>query len=193
MTHKQINPYQKNIIIVGSIIGFVLLGIIGAWYGSTTGMKKVVSMQEETETYVQNHSSDLQIIVTDIFDEARDCLDQKCRDNVSQEIFVNLPSFEELENRESTYFVRMRDENTLEKLYLSGQYAVNYVDTDGEKEVKELLNGKKENLNQGKTRWFNTPAPDMIYLEDLPSEFETIVPIQENETVQGAMVRLYGD
>lgn len=92
----------------------------------------------------------------------------------------------------STYFIKIIENNTIEKLFLHGQWKNEPIDTPGERKVLRYLsnNQSKEYLKGFRidADWSN-----MRQLSDYYSESEIIIPFKNNNQILGAVVKVYGD
>ena len=109
-------------------------------------------------------------------------------------------------NREPIYFIKLKNEDTIQKMYQGGGFKEESVDTDGERMVVEMLRGNKDpfaypqyNCCGGDDIIPEIPfssffLPERRYLKDFPSEIEHILLVRnDNNEILGGVVYLYGD
>jgi hypothetical protein len=168
-----------------------------------------IRMRAQTCKYISQNQAGLEILFTDIFDQAAACrslpleINQiACRQTIPTQIYAHIATGkDELTNFSSTYFVRLdpHDPDQLQKLFLSGNLVNEPINTPGERQVEQLLTGQRRSLpsyrlldpvgNPLHHRYFNDR-----YLKDFYSELEIIVPYQcDHNHTTGAIVRLYAD
>jgi hypothetical protein len=114
-------------------------------------------------------------------------------------IFSELRGLEGLEYKESTYFIRLKDENTIEKLFLSGKYTTAQSPQAKEKKVLALLKDKRGAICDegwkidGNELEEGFSGSRMRYLYDMFSEAEILIPVRHDGRVIGAIVKAWGD
>lgn len=87
------------------------------------------------------------------------------------------------------YFITVEDDK-ISKLFFSGDLKIETIDTEGERQVQDLLLGKRSDLYGIQA---NISGFEMTYLHDLLSEAEVIVPYMLGNQIVGGIVFLHGD
>lgn len=183
---------------------------------------------QQGKLFIYKNQDNFHYVLTTVFDKAANCHSElasasallTCQEEVSSEIHTKLPHLDQ-ENK-SLYFIRLRDKNRIEKLFLSGKYSfLNYPIVDATKcykpypgarelcmsnhqqnvqlkRVISLLNGWGIQLPTFSSRFMetvrsNSASTNWFFLLDFPSEYEIIIPYKRNGEVVGALVRLHGD
>lgn len=180
-------------IIIKLIIIILIPVIVLIYFLLQDGIKPINTEYNQTLEYVYTNKITVNNIFTTVFNEAKNCsrkysaaCKEKNRRNL-EKYFINSC---QLDFCYSTYFIRLSNDNKLEKLFLSGDYKLEFINSIGEKIVSNFLqNNQKKLMGFRINEMFST----MHYLNDLYSEAEIIVPIIVDNKKLGAFVRLYGD
>lgn len=141
---------------------------------------------------VKKDENSVNFIFTALFDKAKDCRDPECQKRVSDELHQKLIHFKDISYYEGTYFIRLNSSGKIEKLFLNGEWKEESVDTPGEKTVYAFLKNPR-GRNYLKGFRINEYYSNMVYLADLYSEAEIIMPVIIDNKVIGAIVKAYGD
>lgn len=171
-------------------------------------------------SWLEMNKDKLMYIYTDVFPRAKECnengtnkirqTDQNCEPVARQLIDDNLASTLSYENgwvgRLPIFFIRLKNKDTIEKLYQDGNYYEENVDTQGEKMVVQMLQGKRDPFAYPQYNCcggdditpeipiFSLFLPSRIYLKDFYTEIEHIYLIRnEKDEIVGGLVYLYGD
>lgn len=155
---------------------------------------------QNTREFIDTNPESLRLIFTSTFDRAKKCQGNTyCEAQVSESIFSSLHGLEGLEYKESTYFIRLHDGDTIEKLFLSGKYSNTRDSRAKESKVIALLkntrgaicdDGWKIDANEHEE---GLSGSRMRYLYDMFSEAEVIMPVYDGTRVLGAVVKAWGD
>lgn len=184
---------------------FVICIAIVLFYGLVLGMflKNAIDFTTRGQALQENfrlEQNDYIPLTTIIFDRAQTT-------NVRADIDSKYGSLlsNEYGSRRPVYFIRLK-ENKIQKLFQSGEIKYENIDTQGERKVAEMLEGKKDpnafpqySCCSPNDIWveifpFNFLLPERRYLKDFPSELETILLIKDkDEVIKGALVDLHGD
>lgn len=196
------------------ILGFALLVIYlcGAFYLLHSNDLHNREIIRGRESWVETNKEKLMHIYTNAFPRAEECKIQAidCELELRQLIDDNLSSTlgyaNEIVGRRPIFFIKLKDDTTIEKIYQGGGYREELADTLEEKMVVEMLQGKRDpfaypqyNCCGGNDIVPDIPIlnlflPPRIYLKDFPSEVEHIYLVRdENSKIIGALVYLYGD
>ncbi|HLL61222.1 MAG TPA: hypothetical protein VK338_05875 [Candidatus Nitrosocosmicus sp.] len=155
------------------------------------GKSELHRRYKKTQLYIEKNHTSFADILTKTFDSASTCTLETyvCQIQNKENIYKYIKNTEELDNFSSTYFIRLSDDNMIEKLFLSGEYKKEKVDTWNERKVARFL---KSNKDQLMGIYIDESYSNMRYLKDLYSEAEVIVPVKVNGKTVGAVVRLHG-
>lgn len=179
-------------------------------------LRRVIASRSELLT--ENNEA-FQTVFTEIFPSAHSCFEQEnseaCKPHIRMQLDQTLHealSYQyprqhaQPEQRLPVYFVRLLDENTLEKLYQDGTYTQKIINTPQEKYGAQILLGQKETFAfpqytccGGDDFVPHIPVigwllPPRRYFQDFPAETELIFPvIIQREVTGGAVVYLHGD
>jgi hypothetical protein len=150
------------------------------------------AMYHTTQRYIRNNSENFHTLFENVFDQAKQCNgSSSCEKEISEKVFSLLLDFDKIgRQKESTYFIKLQNDDTFEVLFLSGKYEVDSIDTAKKRQVQKLLNGNIQDLNANKLH-LGDGDEDMRYLNQLKSKFETIIPVKKDGKTIGAVVRLY--
>lgn len=153
---------------------------------------------QKTTQFMSTNQFGLQQVLTDVFDQAQACAlsstpnKQACRSKISSAIVANLHNTDSLPDFPSTYFVRPGVGNTIQKLFLNGEYKETPLVAKSEKIAMRSISRRKALCDQG----FKLDAEFtyMTYFKDVYAEAETIFPVTNaSGTVLGAVVRNWAD
>lgn len=132
------------------------------------------------------------VLFTQIFDNAEICASQPtvdCTSRIQEQIKAALRT-DNLYFPE--YFIRLTNEGIMQKLFLSGELVETKPTTVGEVRVRDFIEGKDNNLFWNTWR-SNSSDSTMIFLKDLYSEAEIIIPFKQGLKIKGVVVYLFGD
>lgn len=186
---------------------------------------------KETQKFIEIGDVNATNLFLYTFDNAKKCNEiiasnsayLACQKKISKEIYNKVPHLTDLKQSNSTYFIRLQNDQTIEKLFLSGK--LNSIDVPTEtnlqicnsdkkckrtvdmikqqQKVIALLKGEKKYLPDGyntlyeKSKSFylqGNNEPKYHFLNDFGSEFEMIFPVKDKKGhIIGAIVRLHGD
>jgi hypothetical protein len=210
------SPYEifarklLKIFLVLCLLG--LLAFTGLFYEFVKGEdgrnRRILAYRQE---WVRGEESNLRKVFQEAFP-----LNEACRKNtnnceavVRQYIDAELDATlkgGEVYGRLPIYFVRLKDGQTLETLFQSGKYIEEHIDRKTEKEVAEMLQGKRDtaefpqvNCCGGDDILPSVPIlgwmlPSRTYLGYLPTEIEHILLVKDEDgRILGAVFYLYGD
>lgn len=192
----------------------VCLGLLASSvHADDARMRQITLLRSDWFT---SHRTDLLPMFTDIFPQAEKCnkKPEECvaetRQLIDTQLGVTLaadPKYQE--GRLPIFFVKLKDKNTLEKMYQSGDLLTEKVDTRGERMVVEMLQGKRdpfaypqhtlpaENANIPYAPYVHileSLLPLRRYLRDFPTQIEQIYLMRnEKNEIMGGLVYLYGD
>ena len=186
--------FQKDFQLgIGQIIGFfVVIAVGGLVY--LTAPWSIQKTCSQTHQYMNGHEEQLSLVFSQVFDQAAKCPGNavECIETNRQNLLNLVPNDGQLSDFESTYFVRKSGKDHIEKLFLSGVYKKDEADTAGEQRVMRLLSGIEGELCVSGVKT-DVGFSTMKYLKDFDVEAEIVLPFRYNQTIQGAIVRLYGD
>ncbi len=197
---------------------FLICMLFSPWEGPT---------YRDTKDFIKKDKANFEHIFTRTFDKAKSCNDlpasssaeMKCKREVSSEIYNKLQHIKDLDQDESTYFIRLNDKKEIEKMFLDGKFNVQNPAIASEKwckyalpkncddkefilkqqqKVVELLEGEYSHLPRYYSSWDSIMQeikrnPELFFLKDLGSEVDSIFLVQTNDKNLGAVVKLYGD
>lgn len=170
----------------------LILFIFGLAFLQYLGLEGPDSVYQKTQSAISKNPKGYEQIFIYLFDEAKFCKEARCRKSVSDKIHKILQTNTKSQPfYESTYFIRLKDQDKMEKLFLHGEYKEEKIDTAGEKKVARFLKSKSGSYLKG----FRIDATytNMNYLEDFYSEAEIIILFKKENKTLGAMVKAYGD
>lgn len=217
MKNKSSNVMKKNLVFLSLLIllGILIVGYFGiAFYFLHSNDSHNRAVIEARTKWINSNIDKLMYIYKDVFPKAEDCNKRVVTENCEQEIRTmideNLATTLGYERDEigrlPIFFIRSKDQNTIEKLYQGGGYHEEKVDTKGEKMVVEMIQGKRNPFAYPQYNCcggddivpeipiFNLFLPIRSYLKDFPSEIEQIYLMRnEKNEIVGGLVYLYGD
>lgn len=199
---------KKKQVLVGSILFIFCLiaggAFVASWRLYENGKQVFNLRSNQVSSLMQSNPEFFLEIFDQIMPRAGECgTDPACVENIRNELdlltakagttsaetkpdyFSNVS----LANDQPMYFISLSN-NKFNKLFFSGEYFVDQVETRREKMVQDVLLGKREQLYGFQA---NVDGLRMTYLNDLYSEAEVIVPFKQNDEIVGAVVYLHGD
>jgi hypothetical protein len=172
------------------LVLFVFIKIILS--SSTTPNMWVVC--NEVKTFQKKNLDHLLVVYGFLFEEAKNCHhNEVCEATVSQKILQSFSDSEKVTQFPSTYFIKLSENGVIEKLFLSGRYETDRVDTTEERKALAVLEGKRKEICTEGWRLEDGTGADMTYLHDIYSEAEAIIPVRIDNKLLGAIVKGYGD
>jgi hypothetical protein len=220
--------FEKIIIFGSLVLGCCVITVL-LYSLNILGKPQETYKFKEIRTFIKKDEKNLEYVLTKTFDKARSCNELtassaaqfKCRQETSSEIYSKLPHIKDLIHDESTYFIRLNNQQEIEKMFLDGKFGkINPNEVPSHKwcptnthlcdnqdknhmirqqqKVKALLEGKyirlPENFTTRDHTLYNQSFdPKFFYLLDLSSEFEFIHLVTIDNKNVGAIVRLHGD
>lgn len=196
------------------IVFLIIILFVSLYVWKDVSMRTVVKNEQ---LWVQKNNKFFQYALTDLFDKASSCASKGIVpitfgtyvDHCDREIRRKIDLFGDVlsswnKYRKSIYFIRLRDSTHIEKLFQSGTFFIEDVNTQGEKTVVETLQGKRAPFPfplytcRGDDDILCLPfivkVFPRVYLDDFYSEIELIYPIKNSkQEIIGAVVYLYGD
>lgn len=146
--------------------------------------RRTRDMNEDSEVYKQ--------LFSETFDKARTCTIEKsegCKEEVQRDLMAILKR-SDLNTPE--YYIRLTPDGRIQKLFMSSEVEETVPKTEGEYKVQAFLRGKTNNILWNTWRT-NSDDSTTLFLEDLYSEAEVVIPFKVNNSIVGAIVYLYGD
>lgn len=224
MKNKPSHLKKKNFIfkVLLFIFAVFLVGYFGIsfYFLNSNDQHNQIVITARTQ-WLNSNKNRLMYIFTDVFPKAKECKEkitnhnphimaENCELKIRKMIDDNLASTLGYGTGEigrlPIFFIRLKDENTIEKLYQRGGYREEKVDTKGEKMVVEMLEGKRNPFAYPQYNCcggddivpdipiFNLFLPPRVYLKDFPTEIEQIYLIRDDQNkIVGGLVYLYGD
>jgi len=217
MKNYSSNTRKKNSLLLSFLvlIGVLLVGyFVGSYYllhASDLHNRRII---KERTNWIESNKDKLMYVYEVVFPQAENCYDNTHNDNCEEEtrgmidnqLAKTLGYADGSIGRLPIFFIRLKDKNTIEKLYQDGQYKKDNVETKGEKMIVEMLQGKRNPFAYPQYNCcggddvvseipiFNLFLPVRRYLKDFPSEIEHIYLMHngKNEII-GGLVYLYGD
>ncbi len=181
-------------------------------------LRRVIDSQQ---TWVDESHEQLVEVFGEVFEEASECWgDEQIRDRRDEygddctwmlrkrldELIGRTLASGVRGGRKPVYFVKLTENNKLAKLYQSGIYFEEEVESSGEESVVQILKGEKDPFEfplytcDGGDDWVcelllpgRLLLPDRIYLEDMYSEIELYFLVKGKGEIVGAVVYLHGD
>lgn len=182
-----------DIVLISALIVAVFCTPISMFIMFTVGGPLLHRIQ--TIKFITQHHSPLATILDEGITQAANCIPSTtdCRSQTGNFIYSQLQDLDQLKYPSSTYFIRARKQATIEKLFLSGEYQSEPVDTPAEHLVFLVLQDRLPGWVLAIGAKLDANNSTMHYLNDFHSEAEIIVPVKQHGKVIGALVRLYGD
>ncbi len=217
MKDKTSNLFKRNSFLLPSLILFGLFFtayVIIPLYLLHSNDSFVQGLTVARMSWIESNKDQLLYVYTDVFPRAEKCTlnHQDCEQELRNMIDANLNDTLSFEyggtrvGRLPIFFIRLKDPNTIEKLYQSGEFKEEIIDTKEEKMVVEMLQGTRDpfaypqyNCCGGddiisEIPFFKRFLPPRVYLKDFPTEIEQIYLLREEENnILGGLVYLYGD
>lgn len=198
-----------------ALLGILIAGYFGIslflLHSNDLHNRSVIKMRTG---WLQSNKDKIMYIFTDIFPKASECntkavtknCEQDIRKMIDDKLTIVLGYGDQETGRLPIFFIRLKDQNTIEKLYQGGGFKEEVVDTKGEKMVAEMLSGTRDpfaypqyNCCGGNDILPEIPILNLFlpvrrYLNDFPSEIEQIYLIRNvKNVIVGGLVYLYGD
>lgn len=221
------NSKQKNQVAVVKKLLFICLSFVSfatflVYFGGSFFFLELNDIRNRSlissrRNYVNSNNDKLMYVYTDVFPKTKECNEKnvlsssmKCeldaRKMIDNNLSVVLGNEGGQIGRRPIFFIRLKDKQTIEKLYQGGGYRQEPVDTKGEKMVVQMLLGKRDPFAYPQYNccggddfvpdipFFNLFLPTRSYLKDFYSETEQIYLMRNKEDeIIGALVYLYGD
>lgn len=204
-----------TLLILGGLVFVYLAVVLKLLHENDLRNRKIIQART---SWVEENLDQLSFIYSTVFPLAEKCqqeasqspVEMDCRQAARKLIDENLAQVLTAKSRfgadrAPVFFVKLKDQTTLEKLYQSGDFFEDKVDTLGEKMVTEMLQGQRDpfaypqyNCCGGDDIIPELPLvalflPPRVYLHDFPTEIEHIFLIREQGQIVGGLVYLYGD
>jgi hypothetical protein len=195
------------IILIGFPLLFYIAGFMYLLQKSHMRMSYIANTRQQ---HITQHKQKYIYVFQTIFPAAKLCVDTLnnvvCTTETRNLLDANLHSTLGGVSRAPIFFIRLKDDKQIEKLYQSGDYKVDTVDTKGEQMIVEMLKDTRNPISYpqytccgGDDILADFPIlgkflPPRVYLKDFYSEIEQIFLIRDDKnTILGATVNLYGD
>ncbi len=208
------------------LIWFLILTALSiVLYHFPRAIRYPFDVHEKTTRYINQNIDEILVIYYELFNESKKCgvdsfkeydslyaRPNKCQQQIGIRIFQQLPNIHTSDdNYASTFFVKLKDKNTLELLFLSGKMVtvqspcLTCYNPAGIKQVIKMLQGKRpflpsnwetnikmvqDSLAHGNLLHFFADG-GIVYFGY--GEWEIIIPVVKNRQIIGAVVRIYGD
>lgn len=197
---KQKSKSVNRTRIVLAVVSAVVILLLFFAVDSISNKPAIRAYCQNTQEFIDTNQASLSTLFTTVFDSAKECRgNTKCESEVSSSIFSSLYGLEGLGYKESTYFIRLNDENTIEKLFLSGKYTSVRNPQAKEKKVIALLKNERGAICDegwkidGNELEEGFSGSRMRYLYDMFSEAEILIPVLHDDRVIGVVVKAWGD
>ncbi len=203
---KVIDTIIKVLVLFFVLILFVV-GVVG-WRLYENGRQVYVVRKQQILSLMESHPQFFNEVFEVVLPKAAECKgEEACVQEVRSRLdslvsLVEMPTSSvsnasepsyfsqvSLLNDQPMYFIQFKNDSLI-KLFFSGELVITQVKTSGESKVKDLLSGTKSDLYGLQA---NLEGLRMTYLNDLYSEAEVIVPYKKENKIIGAVVYLHGD
>ena len=213
---KPSNVPKKNFLLFLLIfLGVLFIGYFGiAFYFLHSNDQHNRAVISARTSWLNSNRDKLIYIYEDLFPKAEGCnkkgINKNCEQEIRAMIDENLATILGYGKGETgrlpIFFIRLKDQDIIEKLYQDGGYREEKVDTKGEIMVVEMLQGERNPFAYPQYNCcggddvvpdipiFNVFLPIRRYLKDFPSEIEQIYLMRDEQNkIIGGLVYLYGD
>lgn len=146
----------------------------------------------EIKTLISDNQLNWNAFFTVSFDEAVACRTETCKKVVIERALLSLLNTDKPRFFQTSYFVRLNEDENIEKWFRSGEVITTIPTTQGERKVKRLLEGKSGPICTQNWK-LDSGLTYMTYLKDGYSEAETIIPVKSEDKILGAVVSRFGD
>jgi hypothetical protein len=199
-------------ILIGLIVTLILAYTGFVLYVLNSNTAHMQAWIKGRQEWFDANKVELMYVYTDLFPQVSKCSVQECNEWIRYQIDTKLNSVlgitygREKVGRLPVFFIRLKDENHIEKLYQSGDYSVEELDTPGERMAVEMLQGTRDPFEYpqytccgGDDILLDLPIirhflPPRVYLGDFQTEIEHIYLMRDDKNqILGGLVFLYGD
>jgi hypothetical protein len=107
----------------------LLIGIFITFVNSISFNSEIDRVAIITDYVIQGNQTKYYELATSIFNDAKKCMDEKCKKKISLKIHENLKEMKGTPFYEGIYFIRTNENGEIEKMFLHGEVKIEKVDT----------------------------------------------------------------